>query len=46
MCIMGTFILLLILFVGVSDYIEIQSRVIRNKLKKKVKDSCADCTAY
>lgn len=35
MCIMGTFILILILFVGVSDYIEIQSRVIKNKLKKK-----------
>jgi hypothetical protein len=46
MCIMGTFILLLVLFVGVSDYIEIQSRVIRNKLKKKVKNSCTDCTAY
>ena len=46
MCIMGTFILLLILFVGVSDYIEIQSRVIKNKLKKKVKNNCASCTAY
>ena len=46
MCITGTFILILILFVGVSDYIEIQSRVIRNKLKKKVKNSCTGCTAY
>lgn len=46
MCITGTFILLLIIFVGVSDYIEIQSRVIKNKLKKKVKNSCVNCTAY
>lgn len=46
MCITGTFILLMIIFVGVSDYIEIQSRVIKNKLKKKVKNSCVGCTAY
>ena len=46
MCIIGTFILILILFVGVSDYIEIQSRVIKNKLKKKIKNDCAGCTAY
>lgn len=46
MCIIGTFILLLIIFVGVSDYIEIQSRVIKDKLKKKVKNGCAGCTAY
>lgn len=46
MYIMGTFILLLIIFVGVSDYIEIQSRVIKSKLKKKVKNGCANCTAY
>ena len=37
MCITGTFILLMIVFVGVSDYIEIQSRVIKNKLKNFLK---------
>ena len=46
MCITGTFILLMIIFVGVSDYIEIQSRVIKNKLKKKVKNSRTGCIAY
>lgn len=46
MCIMGTFILILILFVGVSDYIEILSRVIKYKIKKKVKNSRINCTAY
>ena len=46
MCITGTFILLMIIFVGVSDYIEIQSRVIKNKLKKKVKNNCISYTTY
>lgn len=31
MCIAGTFILLMVTFVGVSDYIEIQSRAITKK---------------
>jgi hypothetical protein len=42
MYVIGTFILLSILLVGVSDYIEIQSRVIKKKLKK----GCVGCTAY
>ena len=46
MCILGTFILLMIIFVGVSDYIEIQSRTIRSKLKKKVKKGYIGYTVY
>jgi hypothetical protein len=42
MYVIGTFILLSILLVGVSDYIEIQSRVIKKKLKK----GCVGYTAY
>jgi hypothetical protein len=36
MYVIGTFILLSILLVGVSDYIEIQSRVIKKKVKKRL----------
>ena len=42
MTILGVFVILSIIIVGVIDYIEIQTRVIRNKLKKKVEDSCAN----